>query len=152
MTSASESWDREYRQGRYRSEPPIPFVDHTIETLGRRPEVRMGRGLYIGCRNGRNYIPLCDAGLAIRLCDRYPGLSAWPRSHGQVDDRQNYRPVEGWWAALRPRQLRLHRGISSARGHRKDRERWIHSQVHGRLEDRTINSFSVAHGVGGHHK
>ncbi|MCX8213890.1 MAG: class I SAM-dependent methyltransferase [SAR202 cluster bacterium] len=63
MTSASESWDREYRQGRYRSEPLIPFVDHTIETLGRRPEVRMGRGLYIGCRNGRNYIPLCDAGL-----------------------------------------------------------------------------------------
>jgi hypothetical protein len=63
LTSASESWDREYRQGRYRSEPPIPFVDHTIETLGRRPEVRMGRGLYIGCRNGRNYIPLCDAGL-----------------------------------------------------------------------------------------
>jgi hypothetical protein len=63
LASPSESWDREYRQGRYRAEPPIPFVDHILETLGRRSDIRTGRGLYIGCGNGRNYIPLCDAGL-----------------------------------------------------------------------------------------
>jgi hypothetical protein len=31
--------------------------------LGRRPEIGKGKGLYIGCGNGRNFIPLCDEGL-----------------------------------------------------------------------------------------
>ena len=63
MASASESWDREYRQGRYVAEPPVPFVHRILKAPGRRPEVRTGIGFYIGCGNGRNYIPLCDAGL-----------------------------------------------------------------------------------------
>jgi SAM-dependent methyltransferase len=63
LTSASESWDREYRLGRYRSDPSVPFVNRIRDVVGRQPEIVRGKGLYIGCGNGRNYIPLCDAGL-----------------------------------------------------------------------------------------
>ena len=61
--SLSESWDSEYRLDRYRSEPPVPFVDRILKVLGKRPRIGKGKGLYVGCGNGRNYIPLLDAGL-----------------------------------------------------------------------------------------
>ena len=59
----SRSWDDEYRRGRYRGEPPIPFVGCIVDILRDRPETMRGKGLYVGCGNGRNYIALVDAGL-----------------------------------------------------------------------------------------
>lgn len=59
----SRSWDAEYRRGRYRDEPPVPFVGSIVRTLRDQPEIMRGRGLYVGCGNGRNYVPLVNAGL-----------------------------------------------------------------------------------------
>ncbi len=61
------NWDREYEQGRYEGEPPIPFVDTIIESLGK--EGKDQYGLYVGCGNGRNYLPLRDAGLKLHGMD-----------------------------------------------------------------------------------
>jgi len=56
------SWDAEYRAGRYAGEEPIAFV-HDILAATRRVELPPGRGLYVGCGNGRNYAPLVTGGL-----------------------------------------------------------------------------------------
>jgi hypothetical protein len=56
------AWDREYERGRYLDEPPVSFVDDILEAasaLGSGPL----SGLYIGCGNGRNYVPLVEGGL-----------------------------------------------------------------------------------------
>ena len=59
-------WDAEYRLGRYAEDPPLPFVTEIFHTLRRDPVASDGIGLYVGCGNGRNYLPLVDRGL--RLC------------------------------------------------------------------------------------
>jgi hypothetical protein len=59
---AETAWDREYEAGRYQQEPPVGFVDDILEAVRPlTPETRTG--LYIGCGNGRNYIPLVEHGL-----------------------------------------------------------------------------------------
>ena len=58
----SDSWDAEYRAGRYLGEEPVPFVEDIL-ACSRRAELPPGRGLYIGCGNGRNYLPLVAGGL-----------------------------------------------------------------------------------------
>ena len=59
----SRSWDDEYRRGRYRGEPSLPLVGQIVDILRDRPETMVGKGLYVGCGNGRNYVALVDAGL-----------------------------------------------------------------------------------------
>jgi SAM-dependent methyltransferase len=59
------SWDAEYRAGRYADDAPLPFVGRIIETLRATPSAWTGAGLYVGCGNGRNYLPLLDAGLDV---------------------------------------------------------------------------------------
>jgi hypothetical protein len=54
-------WDAEYRNQRYAGEPPLPFVERIVETV--KAEASLSRGLYVGCGNGRNYLPMVDAGL-----------------------------------------------------------------------------------------
>jgi SAM-dependent methyltransferase len=58
-------WDDEYRGGRYQDEAPLPFVGDILGTLDGEPALRKGVGLYVGCGNGRNYLPLVDAGLRL---------------------------------------------------------------------------------------
>jgi cyclopropane fatty-acyl-phospholipid synthase-like methyltransferase len=67
-TLAAERWDAEYRQGRYASEPPLPFVATILAVLRCRGLMR-APGLYVGCGNGRNYVPLVEAGLTLRGLD-----------------------------------------------------------------------------------
>jgi len=62
-------WDAEYRGGRYVAEPPLPFVGEVVATLRAHPEALAGVGLYVGCGNGRNYLPLVDAGLNLHGLD-----------------------------------------------------------------------------------
>lgn len=65
-TQVSQRWDREYKKGkRYQNDPPIKFVNKIIKTLQKTQGISKGIGLYIGCGNGRNYIPLADSGLDI---------------------------------------------------------------------------------------
>lgn len=62
---AARRWDAEYRTGRYAGDPPLPFVADILATLDAHPALRDGAGMYIGCGNGRNYLPLVDAGLRL---------------------------------------------------------------------------------------
>jgi SAM-dependent methyltransferase len=62
-------WDAEYREGRYASERPLPFVNEIVSTVRAHPAALAGVGLYVGCGNGRNYLPLIDAGLTLRGLD-----------------------------------------------------------------------------------
>jgi SAM-dependent methyltransferase len=57
-------WDEEYRRGRYADEPPLPFVATIAAVLKERGH-DTAEGLYVGCGNGRNYLPLVDAGLSL---------------------------------------------------------------------------------------
>jgi hypothetical protein len=45
------------------SEPRLPFTREIVATLRAHPTALAGIGLYVGCGNGRNYLPLVDAGL-----------------------------------------------------------------------------------------
>ena len=65
-------WDEEYRRGRYVDEPPLPFVGAIMRVLADEPAARAGVGLYVGCGNGRNYLPLVDAGLSLVGLDVSP--------------------------------------------------------------------------------
>jgi SAM-dependent methyltransferase len=63
------AWDAEYRAGRYQDEPPVAFT-HDILSAARRAGVT--RGLYVGCGNGRNYLPLVAGGLDLTGLDIAP--------------------------------------------------------------------------------
>jgi SAM-dependent methyltransferase len=54
------AWEREYAAGRYRAESQVRFVDDIIAATR---ALGLHRGIYIGCGNGRNYVPLVEAGL-----------------------------------------------------------------------------------------
>jgi Methyltransferase domain len=62
LTTAAQAWDVEYDAGRYRAEPPLPFV---ADILGAALDHDLigETGIYIGCGNGRNYLPLVAGGL-----------------------------------------------------------------------------------------
>lgn len=84
--NAAASWDAEYARGRYIGDPLVPFVWNIIEAA-RRLDASPVRGLYIGCGNGRNYIPLIAAGLDVvgidisqRAIDQLAARLPHPRS------------------------------------------------------------------------
>lgn len=58
--SAASAWDSEYAGGRYRDEPPVDFV---ADILSAANQHRFHDGIYVGCGNGRNLLPMLDAGL-----------------------------------------------------------------------------------------
>lgn len=58
--SASEAWNEQYRNGRYIDEPPVRFVDDILTAAAHQG---ITAGLYVGCGNGRNLLPLVDGGL-----------------------------------------------------------------------------------------
>jgi SAM-dependent methyltransferase len=61
-TTVESRWDDEYRGGRYDGESPVAFVRDIVDAARiHRPPTDVG--LYIGCGNGRNYVPLVEAGL-----------------------------------------------------------------------------------------
>ena len=60
------AWDAEYAGGRYLGEPPVPFI-RDILSAARACDARAG--LYIGCGNGRNFLPLVEGGLDLTGLD-----------------------------------------------------------------------------------
>jgi SAM-dependent methyltransferase len=59
---SAASWETEYKAGRYRGEPPVRFV-RDILSAARVGGLGAAEGIYIGCGNGRNYLPLVAGGL-----------------------------------------------------------------------------------------
>lgn len=58
----ARAWDREYAAGRYVGDPPVPFVRDILASAA-SAGVLARAGVYIGCGNGRNYVPLVEGGL-----------------------------------------------------------------------------------------
>ena len=77
--AAAASWDAEYAAGRYRHDPPVGF---TRDIIGAARSGNLRRGLYIGCGNGRNLVPLSDAGLDLI------GLDISALAVGQLRERR----------------------------------------------------------------
>jgi hypothetical protein len=63
---AADAWDAEYNSGRYQADPPVAF---THDILAAARSAGLARGLYIGCGNGRNYLPLVAGGLDLTGLD-----------------------------------------------------------------------------------
>jgi SAM-dependent methyltransferase len=66
---AAASWDAEYAAGRYAGEAPVAF---TQDILAAARRATVSSGLYIGCGNGRNYLPLVASGLDLTGLDISP--------------------------------------------------------------------------------
>lgn len=62
----ASAWDAEYARGRYLDEPPVPFVRDVLATAHRYGHTT---GLYVGCGNGRNFLPLLAGGLDLTGLD-----------------------------------------------------------------------------------
>lgn len=62
-----QRWDAEYRAGKYDNQPPVPFVNDIMRELGEEGKTQFG--LYVGCGDGRNYIPLVESGLRLSGID-----------------------------------------------------------------------------------
>ena len=83
-SSVSACWDAEYRRGRYAEDPPLPFTEEIVATL-RDGSLAMCAGLYVGCGNGRNYLPLVKSGLrlfGLDLSARVPSPAGRPSAAG----------------------------------------------------------------------
>ena len=80
-TEAAASWDAEYASGRYRHEPPVGF---TRDIIGAARAAKLRRGLYIGCGNGRNLVPLSEAGLDLIGLDISPRAIANSRTPSRL--------------------------------------------------------------------
>jgi SAM-dependent methyltransferase len=65
-STPAAAWDDEYAAGRYRNEPPVDFV---ADILAAAAAFGLSSGLYIGCGNGRNLLPMLDAGLDLTGLD-----------------------------------------------------------------------------------
>lgn len=94
-THAAASWDAEYAAGRYHDEPPVGFAYDIIDAAR---SANLSQGLYIGCGNGRNLIPMVDAGLDLT------GLDISARAVTQLRRRKPgaARLIAGDLGALRP--------------------------------------------------
>ena len=94
-TAAAASWDAEYASGRYLNEPPVGLAYDIVEAAASKD---LSRGLYIGCGNGRNFVPMCEAGLDL------VGLDISAQAITQLRRRRPgaARLIVGDLAALRP--------------------------------------------------
>ena len=65
----SQAWDALYRKGRYHAEHALDFTNDILKELHANPNLINGRGLYVGCGNGRNYSKLAESGLDVTGLD-----------------------------------------------------------------------------------
>jgi SAM-dependent methyltransferase len=79
VTGTAAAWDAEYAAGRYAADPPVDFVRDIVAEAGQRG---LRHGLYVGCGNGRNLLPLLEAGLDLT------GLDISQRAIAQLLDRR----------------------------------------------------------------
>ena len=92
--AVTAAWDAEYAAGRYVGEPPVRFVR---DILAAAREAAATTGLYVGCGNGRNYLPLAQAGLDLAGLDISAVALAQlsTRLDGGAGSRPGGRPGDG---------------------------------------------------------
>jgi SAM-dependent methyltransferase len=91
---AAAAWDAEYAAGRYAREQPVAF---TSDILAAAREADATRGLYVGCGNGRNYLPMVEGGLDLTGLD--VSAAAIAQLTARAPDRRD-RLVHGGLSAL----------------------------------------------------
>ncbi len=96
QAGVAAAWDAEYRAGRYRGEPPVAF---TADILAAARAARHTAGLYVGCGNGRNYLPLVAGGLDLTGLDI--SAAAIAELSARAPERR-HRLITGDLAALPP--------------------------------------------------
>lgn len=65
----AKAWDTVYGTGsKYAGEPPLPFTQRIVHELD-AADLLNTKGLYVGCGNGRNFLPLLDLGLYLEGLD-----------------------------------------------------------------------------------
>ena len=79
--TSSRRWDAEYERGRYAGEPPVKFTETILEAVAGSAGLSGGRGLYVGCGNGRNFARLVCRGLNLT------GIDPSPAAIGQLAAR-----------------------------------------------------------------
>jgi SAM-dependent methyltransferase len=111
------SWDEEYRAGRYAGDEPVPFV-HDIITAVRKHRPPAG-GIYIGCGNGRNFIPLVEAGIDLIGVD--VSAAAIDQLHGRLPDARlvhgDLSAIEGSFGLVVGLQVFQHGSEDEAHAH-----------------------------------
>lgn len=78
VSEAASYWDAQFHRGRWSDAKPIGF---TGEVIAAAKAAGISEGLYVGCGNGRNYIPMVAAGLDLI------GLDISPVAIEQLADR-----------------------------------------------------------------
>lgn len=66
LAATAAVWDAEYAAGRYEGEPAVDFVEDIVAAARSHGA---DSGLYIGCGNGWNYLPLVARGLDLTGVD-----------------------------------------------------------------------------------
>ena len=61
--SVLEYWDQAYENGANKNAPSVLFIKTIITTILDQMEGSSYGGLYVGCGNGQNYIPMSQSGL-----------------------------------------------------------------------------------------
>ena len=114
------AWDAEYAVGRYAGEQPVPF---TRDIVSAARKAGAAHGLYIGCGNGRNYLPLVAGGLDLTGLDI--SAEAIAQLAARAPDRRNRLihgdlwtlPAEAAWPLVIGIQVFQHGDRAAAHAH-----------------------------------
>jgi hypothetical protein len=148
-TTAAASWDAEYAAGRYQDEPPVSFAFDVIDAAR---SANLRRGLYVGCGNGRNLIPMSDAGLDLIGLDI--SAQAIAQLHRRRPDAATL--IAGDLGARRPAvhpgQRHHHRHPSRSPADRGRRRRQLYHPLPQRPQNRARHSLLHRRGTGKLHR
>lgn len=105
------AWDDAYAEGKYVFDPPVPFAKEISSFVGKHLPTD-ARGLYVGCGNGRNFVPLVRDGLHLDGIDiSQEGIEqlqqALPDYDGKLETG-NFHNLSGTWDYLISLQVFQH--------------------------------------------
>ena len=82
-------WNEEYARDRYVADAPVAFVQTILDILEKERGLASAcSGLYVGCGNGRNYVPMIERGLDVLGIDSSDvAISQLQKRHPELADR-----------------------------------------------------------------
>lgn len=114
------AWDDAYAEGKYVFDPPVPFAKEISSFVGEHLPAD-ARGLYVGCGNGRNFIPIAKSGLHLDGIDMSrEGIEqlqqALPNHDGKLEVG-DFHTLSGAWDYLISLQVFQHGDQASSYDH-----------------------------------